>query len=297
MRRPPSVAAILLLTLPALAAADGPYAVRQFRPSHVGDAFDCDVTAAQRVRHVRHVAGQPEAALEVARTVHLLGRCTVRAVDAHGSCTTLDCRVSQLDATLDANPAQPLLPPGAIVEVTQSDGAPQFHRLDGPLPPGCDRSLALVLTAYPADAPTPDDLYPPGHPRAVGESWPIDPAQDAAARRLAHAPPATHVAGHATLVGPATVAGQPCLLVKHVSDVDGPVPATRPLGVTSAHRNALSVSTAALPLDPAQPPLDIVAQDTVDYDVHGTVPQTGQPFDEQTHVVTDTHLTRSVAHH
>jgi hypothetical protein len=96
------------------------------------------------------------------------------------------------------------------------------------------------------------------------------------------------VTGNATLVGLATVAGQPCMRVKHVSDTDGP--ATLPSG-RKAHRNDLLVSTASLPLAGGSP-VDIVTKDTVDYDAPSTAPD-GSPVDDQTHVVTDTHVTRS----
>jgi hypothetical protein len=300
MRCSPTFFAALLLTVPSIAAAAdadpaaAAYAIHQFRPSHVDDAFDVDVLAEQHVHHVRRVVGQAEASQDVAWSVHLVGRCTVRAVDAKGAYTAVECRVSELVTTLDGH-SSPLLPVGAVIEVTVPAGGPRFRRLDGPLPSGGDRALALVLTAYPPGAPTADELYPPGRPRTVGESWPLDVAQDSALRRAAGMPAAAHVAGHATLVGRTDVAGRPCLLVKHVSDVDGPIPATRPAGVTSAHRNELSVSTATLPLDPAEPPVALVAQATVDYDVHGAVPDSGTPFDEQTHVVTDTRSTRTPA--
>jgi len=292
MPRPTLASPFLLFAVAASTAPAPTYPVRQFRPSHVGETFDCDVSAEQHVHHVRHVAGRAPAEADFAWTVHLAGRCTVRAVDAKGSPTTLDCRVSELVTTLTGT-ASPLLPAGAVVRVTEPPGGPRFARLDGPLPPGGERALALVLTAYPAGVPTPDDLYPPGRPRAVGESWPLDPTADAALRRAVGGPPPAHLAGHATLLARADVAGVPCLRVKHVSDVDGPVPATRPAGVASAHRNELSVSTAALPLDPAEPVVDLVSQVTADYDVHGSVPDGGPPFDEQTHVVTDTHATRT----
>ncbi len=270
--------ATLLLLAAAPATEPAAYPVHQFHPAHVGDAYDCDVTAAQHVRHARAVAGRPPTAEEADWSVHLLGRCTVGAVDAKGSPTTLTCKIAKLTVTREGKPTDPL-PAGAEIEATRPADGPHYRRLDGPLPPGIDRALALVLVAYRADGPTPDDLYPPIRPRAVGDSWPMV------------APPARgHVAGHATLVGPATVAGRDCLLVKHVSDTDGP--AMLP-GGQKGHRNDLSVSTAALPLDGAGW-IDMVSKDTVDYDVQSTEPD-GTPVDEQTHVVTDTHAARTAA--
>ncbi len=284
--RPTPIAALSALLL-ASAAAAPTYPVRQFRPSRVGDAFDCDVTAVRHVHRERTVGNATPVVTDHDVTVHLAGRCTVRAVDARGACTAVDCQVTVLTATGgDGRPAD-VVPAGAVLSAVRAGGrAPlEIRRVDGPLPPGGDRAVRLVLSAHPPGGPTADDVFPPGPPRAVGESWPIDPAR-------APYGPATHVAGHATLVGLARVGGRDCLVVKHVSDADGPV--APPPGAAAAHRNELAESTATLPLDPAVPAVDVVARDTADTDARG-VTSDGVAFTDRTHDVTDTHTVQTPA--
>ncbi len=268
-----------------LTAAVDPVTIRQFRPSRVGDVFDLDVTAARR-RHIElDVRGRPPAVADDDRSVHLVGRCTVTAVDAHGAYTAVRCRVDRLVTTVGGRDASPL-PAGAVVEVTA--GQP-FRRVDGPLPDGVAGPLSLVLTAYPPGAPTADDLFPPGRPRNVGQSWPMNPA----ARGPDAGPPPDHVAGHATLVDRTLLNGRPAVHVSRVSDVDGPAPVpAQPPGVQTAHRNQLTETTATLPVDPADAAAELAVRDTVDHDLHGTTPD-GVPFTEQTHVVTDTRSVRT----
>lgn len=279
-----AVLPLLLAAAPSTRSADT-YPIRQFRPSHVGDVFALDVTTSRHRHAELTVKGQPPTAADDDRSVHLAGRCTVVAVDGRGAYTALSCRVDVLTATV-AGRTSAVLPAGATVAVTQGPTGPAYRRADGPLADAAAGPLSLVLTAYSARGPTADELFPAGRPRALGESWPMDAAR-------ASDGSAAHVAGHATLAGLATLAGRPAVRVSRVVDADGPAPVpAEPAGLRTAHRNALTESTATVPLDPADAAADLVTRETVDHDLHG-VTEAGAAFTEQTHVVTDTHAVRT----
>ncbi len=275
-------------------ANDTRYAVRQFRPGQVGDVYDLDVTSVRHQHDVRTVRGQPPTVRDYDWTIHLAGRCTVRDVDGRGARVAVRCQVSVAVSTVDGRTGN-FLPAGFVFDGTGKPGGTAYAGVSGRLPPVAERALRLVCPVYAPGEPTPDDVYPPGPKRAVGESWPMVPEQYRAAERAAGRPVPGTASGHATLRGPATVAGAPCLRVEYARELDGMTPATRPADVSSAAEHATSRATVALPLNGTEMAIDSDAVAAIDIVGRGTTAD-GTPFDETVRFDVATHATSAPVH-
>lgn len=293
MTRPSILGLAVLLFASSLAAtADRQtYAVRQFRPSKVGDTFDVDVTADQTRRAVRTTHGEQPTTRELVKHIELGGHCSVEAVDGRGAPTTVRCEVSKSALTIDGK-AYALLPAGFVFDAVGTDQGTAFKGVDDPLPRGVEPLLPVLLSVYKQDEPTPDDVFPTQTDHAVGESWPMDPAQYAAVAKAERWPVPTKASGHATLTRVATVAGQPCLEVEYVQDLDGLTPSTRPTDVTVGTRHDLTKETVVLPRDGTAPAVKFDFERTMLMEDHGT-DVGGKPFEEQKRYVTKVRLTHT----
>ena len=273
-------------------AAGGSATVTVFRPSHVGDYGTLDTTFAQHVHEVRTVGGGPPMTQDRDWTVHVVGRYTVEAVDARGTVTKLRIEVMKAVNGVNGDKSQ-LLPAATVIEATNPAGTTEYARADGVLLATQRAALQQVVTVRPPDAPTIDDLFPPGGPRAVGDSWPMDGEQFAAFNRAAHNRPAKRAAGEAKLVELTAAGGIPEMKIRQTIDVWDAAPTTRP-GLTQSLTHGTTTYTHTVPVDPA---VHGVTTDTAianDYIGHGT-DVGGAAVDVKTRYTIEKHWTTTPA--
>ncbi len=280
---------VAILVVPTVARAAGdPVPVTVFRPARVGDADAVEVTFAQHSHEVRTVRGQPPTTHDHDWTVHLVGRRTVEAVDGRGVVTRYRCEVTKAVNGVDGNKSQ-LIQVGTVIEVTNPAGTVELARADHePLRPAEVRALRQVLGVRPPAAPTVDDLFPAGGPRAIGDTWPLDVARFAEFERAAHQPSAKHVSGYATLVRLDRAAGASVLAVRQTVEQSGAaIPTTRP-GATQTLDHDATTYTDTLPVGPGAHGHNTDMTSTTDYDLHATTTD-GVPSDVTTRYTTQKH--------
>ena len=183
----------------------------------------------------------------------LSGSARVTKIDKQGIATELSLQVDKLDIVIDGEAGTPIV--NERVAVKRVDGHEVFEASYGALKGPARRALSLLVSVQPPDAPRTDDAFPPGKPRKLGDSWPLD-AEKMVEWMKQHGTVTEpkYVEGKATLKGlkPCGVK-ETCLEVGFEFTVKNARPVVKPVGMEWEGANGRTELTGLLPLDPRSP--------------------------------------------
>lgn len=219
-RRPAHLIALLSALLvvafaPAL-RADEPkhdaksYPIKFVRPTKPGDRYRYTADGALLQKAKSTVAGQRGGESEGGFGVHLEGTVEVLEVSKTGEEAKVTCTVTKCVRQTAEGDGE-LIPAGRVVTATAGADKTTFSLDQGTLSDEARDALDLVLRLSDDDGFTDDDMYGPGEPKRVGDTWPLH--ADAVAKGAEHQhvkiDPAD-VSGTLKLEGVQTVNGVEC---------------------------------------------------------------------------------------